>query len=67
MCSTSREGLPMSEGLAFSILNGEPVLPDAIVSGPQQQKYIHQQGPKFPNPVGVFDDDEDAPQGSSAP
>ena len=57
----------MSEGLAFSILNGEPVLPDAIVSGPQQQKYIHQQGPKFPNPVGVFDDDEDAPQGSSAP
>ena len=60
-----------SEALAFSILNGEPVLPDAIVSGPQQQKYIHledeQQGPKFPNPVGIFDDDEDAPQGSSAP
>ena len=60
-----------SEALAFSILNGEPVLPDAIVSGPQQQKYIHledeQQGPKFPNPAGIFDDDEDAPQGSSAP
>ena len=47
------------------------MLPDAIVSGPQQQKYIHleaeQQGPKFPNPVGIFDDDEDAPEGSSAP
>ena len=69
LCSTSRvRSANESEALAFSILNGEPVLPDAIVSGPQ---YIHledeQQGPKFPNPVGIFDDDEDAPQGSSAP
>ena len=72
LCSTSRvRSANESEALAFSILNGEPVLPDAIVSGPQQQKYIHledeQQGPKFPNPVGIFDDDEEAPQGSSAP
>jgi hypothetical protein len=60
-----------SEAVAFSILNGEPVLPDAIVSGPQQQKYIHledeQQGPKFPNPIGIFDGDLDAPHKSSAP
>ena len=59
LCSTSRvRSANESEALAFSILNGEPVLPDAIVSGPQQQKYIHledeQQGPKFPNPVGIF-------------
>ena len=72
LCSTSRvRSANESKALAFSILNGEPVLPDAIVSGPQQQKYIHledeQQGPKFPNPVGIFDDDEEAPQGSSAP
>ena len=72
LCSTSRvRSANESEALAFSILNGEPVLPDAIVSGPQQQKYIHledeQQRPKFPNPVGIFDDDEEAPQGSSAP
>ncbi|CAL1129119.1 unnamed protein product [Cladocopium goreaui] len=72
LCSTARvRSANESEALAFSILNGEPVLPDAIVSGPQQQKYIHledeQQGPKFPNPVGIFSDDEGAPQGSSAP
>ena len=72
LCSTSRvRSANESEALAFSILNGGPVLPDAIVSGPQQQKYIHleaeQQGPKFPNPVGIFDDDEDAPQESSVP
>ena len=69
-CSTSRvRSANESEALAFSILNGEPVLPDAIVSGPQQQKYIHledeQKGEKFPNPIGIFDDDVDAPQGSS--
>ena len=67
LCSASRvRSANESEAVAFSILNGEPVLPDAIVSGPQQQKYIHledeQQGP-----VGIFDDDLDAPQGSSAP
>ena len=72
LCSTSRvRSANESEALAFSILNGEPVLPDAIVSGPQQQKYIHvedeQKGEKFPNPIGIFDDDVDAPQGSSAP
>ena len=73
LCSTSCvRSANESEALAFSILSGEPVLPDAIVSGPQQQKHIHledeQQGPKFPNPVGIFDDDDDdAPQGSSAP
>ena len=71
LCSTARvRSANESEALAFSILNGGPVLPDAIVSGPQQQKYIHledEQGPKFPNPVGIFDDDEDAPQGSSSP
>ena len=72
LCSASRvRSAYESEAVAFSILNGEPVLPDAIVSGPQQQKYIHledeQQGPKFPNPVGIFDDELDAPQGSSAP
>ena len=72
LCSTSRvRSANESEALAFSILNGEPVLPDAIVSGPQQQKYIHledeQQGPKFPNPIGIFDGDLDAPHKSSAP
>ena len=72
LCSTSRvRPANESEALVFSILNGEPVLPDAIVPGPQQQELIHledeQQGPKFPNPVGIFDDDEDAPQRSSAP
>ena len=72
VCSTSRvRSANESEALAFSILKGEPVLPDAIASGPQQQKYIHleeeQKGEKFPNPIGIFDDDVDAPQGSSAP
>ena len=42
LCSASRvRSANESESVAFSILNGEPVLPDAIVSGPQQQKYIH--------------------------
>ena len=36
LCSTSRvRSANESEALAFSILNGEPVLLDAIVSGPQ--------------------------------
>ena len=71
LCSTSRvRSANESEALAFSILNGESVLPDAIVSGPQQQKYVRledeQEAPRFPNPTGIFDDD-DAPAGSSAP
>ena len=59
-----------SEALAFSVLNGERVLPDAIVSGPQQQKYVHledDQEIKQPQPEGIFDDDLQAPQGSSGP
>ena len=50
-------------------LNGECVLPDAIVSGPQQQ-YVHledDQEVKQPQPEGIFDDDLEAPQGSSGP
>ena len=71
LCSTSRvRSANESEALAFSILQGESVLPDAIVSGPQQQKYVHLEdepkAPQYPNPVGIFDDD-DAPQGSSGP
>eukprot|EP00435_Cladocopium_sp_Y103_P049354 s1856_g14.t2 len=58
--------------MSHSILNGERVLPDAIVHGPQQQKYIHLEDekdkPEDPNPVGIFDDDVvGAPQGSNAP
>ena len=42
----------------------------AIVSGPQQQKYVHledDQEIKQPQPEGIFDDDLQAPQGSSGP
>eukprot|EP00435_Cladocopium_sp_Y103_P071660 s374_g38.t1 len=70
LCSTARvRSANESEAMAHSILNGERVLPDAIVHGPQQQKYIHLEDekdkPEDPIPGGIFDDE--APQGSSAP